>query len=114
LASWSQRATTLGKTQVSPSPFHYRSATPEEHALPVSPSTRSSLFREVNDRIYELLVSAEPDLPGEFLCECGSDCDQRVRLLPAAFATLRENDRIVRSPHCPEPELGLRAVAALS
>jgi hypothetical protein len=78
----------------------------------VSPGTRSILFREVNDRIYELLVSAEPDLPGEFLCECGSDCDHRVPLLPAAFATLRETDRVVRSPQCSAPEL--RAVAALS
>ena len=25
---------------------------------------RSELFREVNDRIYELLVSTDPDLPG--------------------------------------------------
>jgi hypothetical protein len=80
----------------------------------VSPSTRSSLFREVNDRIYELLVSAEPDLPGEFLCECGSDCDHRIQLLPAAFATLRQNDRSVLSPHCSEPELERRSVAALS
>jgi hypothetical protein len=79
----------------------------------VSPSKRASLFREVNDRIYELLVSAEPDLPGEFLCECGSDCDHRVQLLPAAFATLRQTGRIVRSPQCSEPELELRAVAAL-
>ena len=79
----------------------------------MSPSKRASLFREVNDRIYELLVSAEPDLPGEFLCECGSDCDHRVQLLPAAFATLSQTGRIVRSPQCPEPELGLRAVAAL-
>jgi hypothetical protein len=80
----------------------------------VSPSTRSSLFREVNDRIYELLVSAEPDLPGEFLCECGSDCDHRVQLLPAAFATLRQAERLVRSPQCSGSELELRAVAALS
>ena len=79
----------------------------------MSPSKRASLFREVNDRIYELLASAEPDLPGEFLCECGSDCDHRVQLLPAAFATLRQTGRIVRSPQCSEPELELRAVAAL-
>jgi hypothetical protein len=66
----------------------------------MSPGQRSRLFREVNDRMYELLASAEPDLPGEFLCECGRDCGRRVELLPAAFATLRGSDRAVRSPDC--------------
>lgn len=66
----------------------------------MGPGQRSRLFREVNDRIYELLASADPDLPGEFLCECGSDCGQRVSLLPAAFATLRQRGGIVRSPVC--------------
>ena len=80
----------------------------------MSPSKRSSLFREVNDRIYELLVSAEPDLPGEFLCECGADCDYRVQLLPAAFAALRQTGRIVRSPKCNGARLELRGVPALS
>jgi len=32
--------------------------------LAVTRRQHSSLFREVNDRIYELLSSAEPDLPG--------------------------------------------------
>jgi hypothetical protein len=66
----------------------------------MSPGQRSYLFREVNDRIYELLETAEPDLPGEFLCECGSDCDHRVLLLPAAFAKLRRTGWSVRSPEC--------------
>jgi hypothetical protein len=66
----------------------------------VSPAQRSRLFREVNDRIYDLLQSAEPDLPGEFLCECGAECGRRVELLPAAFATLRDTDQAVRSPDC--------------
>lgn len=66
----------------------------------MSPGQRSRLFREVNDRMYELLASAEPDLPGEFLCECGRDCGRRVELLPAAFATLRETGGTVRSPDC--------------
>ena len=60
-------------------------------------SRRTELFSEVNDRIYELLVSAEPDLPGEFLCECGEDCGRRVELLPAAFEALRRRGRAVRS-----------------
>lgn len=66
----------------------------------MSPVKRSLLFREVNERIYELLESADPDLPGEFLCECGHDCGERVELLPAAFATLRETGGDVRSPGC--------------
>ena len=61
---------------------------------------RIELFREVNDRIHELLVSTDPDLPGEFLCECGSECGRRVELLPAAFETLRSGGRAVRSSDC--------------
>jgi hypothetical protein len=72
----------------------------------MSPAQRSLLFREVNDRIYELLASSEPDLPAEFLCECGSDCDHRVELVPAAFAGLRKSGGNVRSAECPAPALG--------
>jgi len=61
---------------------------------------RAELFREVNDRIYELLASANPDLPGEFLCECGEECDRRVELLPVAFEALRSGGRAVRSKDC--------------
>jgi hypothetical protein len=71
----------------------------------VSSDQRSLLFREVNDRIYELLEAADPDLPGEFLCECGQDCGRRVELLPAEFARLRETDGMVRSPDA-VPALG--------
>jgi hypothetical protein len=66
----------------------------------MNPGQRSRLFGEVNDRIYDLLESGDPDLPGEFLCECGRDCGRRVELLPAAFATLREAGEVVRSPDC--------------
>jgi hypothetical protein len=66
----------------------------------MSPGQRSGLFGEVNDRIYDLLESTASDLPGEFLCECGSDCGQRVELLPAEFAMLRETNGLVRSPEC--------------
>jgi hypothetical protein len=61
---------------------------------------RIELFREVNDRIHELLVSTDPDLPGEFLCECGAECGRRVELLPAAFEMLRSRDSVVRSNDC--------------
>jgi hypothetical protein len=63
-------------------------------------SRRAELFREVNDRIYELLASTDPDLPGEFLCECGEDCGMRVELLPAAFEALRSESHAVRSKDC--------------
>jgi hypothetical protein len=66
----------------------------------VEASRRADLFREVNDRIYELLISTEPDLPGEFLCECGQDCGRRVELLPVAFEALRSSGQAVRSNEC--------------
>ena len=75
----------------------------------MSPGQRTHLFGEVNDRINELLESTEPDLPGEFLCECGNDCGRRVVLLPAEFAELRESGEPVRSPDC-----GSRLEPALS
>jgi|GEM_PF-2441820 len=61
---------------------------------------RIELFHEVNDRIYELLFYADPDLPGEFLCECGAECGRRVSLLPAAFDALRSGGRPVRASEC--------------
>ena len=79
----------------------------------MSPVQRAYLIREVNDRIYELLASAEPDLPGEFLCECGTACDHRVLLLPAAFAQLREAREAVRSPECSGSAPALHGVPAL-
>jgi hypothetical protein len=72
----------------------------------VGTSQRSRLFREVNDRIRELLDSAEPDVPGEFLCECGRECGRRVVLLSAEFAALRSSGRRVRSADC-APARGL-------
>ncbi len=63
-------------------------------------SRRTELFHEVNDRIHELLVSTDPDLPGEFLCECGEECGRRVELLPDAFEALRNGGRAVRSKDC--------------
>jgi hypothetical protein len=66
----------------------------------VSSRKRARLFSEVNDRIYELLASAETDLPGEFLCECGRDCEQRVPLIPPAFAALRRASEPVLSTDC--------------
>jgi hypothetical protein len=72
----------------------------------MSSDQRSFLYREVNERIYELLESTSPDLPGEFLCECGRECGRRVELLSAEFATVRESGGVVRSPDCRKPRLG--------
>jgi hypothetical protein len=66
----------------------------------MSPGHRSRLFSEVNDRIYDLVEAGDPDLPGEFLCECGRECGRRVVLLPAEFACLRWAGEDVRSPQC--------------
>lgn len=68
----------------------------------MSSGQRARLFREVNDRIYDLLESGDSDLPGEFLCECGRDCGRRVALVPPAFAALRDSGRFVHSEHCRE------------
>src|SRR3954465_14172721 len=68
----------LRKTSVSLRRFHFVRVGAGEHALGMSPGQRSLLFREVNDQIYDLLESGEPDLPGEFLCECGRECGRRV------------------------------------
>jgi hypothetical protein len=73
----------------------------------MSSGQRARLFREVNDRIYDLLESAEPDLPGEFLCECGSDCEERVLLLPAAFASMRRSGEDVTSSACRDRDFRL-------
>jgi hypothetical protein len=69
----------------------------------MSPGQRSRLFQEVNDRIYDLLESADPDLSGEFMCECGLDCGRRIALLPRKFAALRAAGEVVRSPDCRPP-----------
>ena len=66
----------------------------------MSSRQRARLFREVNDRIYDLLSSADADLPGEFLCECGEDCERRVVLLPAAFAAMRRTGQDIMSGEC--------------
>jgi hypothetical protein len=99
----------LRKTSVSPRLFRFPWAPCEEHALGMTPGQRALLFREVNDRIYELLESADPDLPGEFLCECGDDCGQRVVLAPSAFVALRQSGEALRSPGCRDESLDVAA-----
>lgn len=66
----------------------------------MEPGRETLLFQEVNDRIYDLVASAEPDLPAHFLCECGRGCERRVALRPAAFAALRRSGEVVRAVEC--------------
>ncbi len=57
----------------------------------------SMLFREVNERIAELLARAWPTVPGDFLCECGdADCTRRVTLsLPEYAAASRDGSAVL-------------------
>jgi hypothetical protein len=80
----------------------------------MSSGQRSRLFREVNDRIYDLLESGDSDLPGEFLCECGDECGQRVLLVPRAYAALRTSGGFVESPDCTALPSGRVPAAAAS
>ena len=51
---------------------------------------KTVLFREVNDRIAELLERAWPIAPGDFLCECGEgDCARRVTIALPDYRALR-------------------------
>jgi hypothetical protein len=57
----------------------------------VNATRKAMLFREVNERIAELLARAWPSAPGDFLCECGDEsCTRRVTL------TLPEYEAIAR------------------
>ncbi len=65
--------------------------------------TRSALFREVNDRIYDLTEREGWegwDGESEFLCECGDDCGSRIALAPLAFAAIRRRGGTVLAAGC--------------
>jgi len=62
---------------------------------------KAMLFREVNDRIAELLDRASPTAPGDFLCECGSDaCSSRATLALPAYRSLRARGGVVLARSC--------------
>ncbi|HET8557078.1 MAG TPA: hypothetical protein VFL58_07205, partial [Gaiellaceae bacterium] len=51
-----------------------------------------SIFREVNERVEEL--SADLDLPPEFVCECGrADCDARLSVPLEEYERVRAHGR---------------------
>lgn len=62
---------------------------------------KSMLFREVNERIAELLARTWPTAPGDFLCECGAErCMRRVTLtLPEYEAASRRGGALL-APGC--------------
>jgi hypothetical protein len=53
------------------------------------------LVREVNDRIYGVLLGLGSE-DGDFLCECGSEkCSESVRITLREYAALRARDEDV-------------------
>jgi hypothetical protein len=62
---------------------------------------KATLFREVNERIAELLERSWPTAPGDFLCECGGDgCRRRVTLPLADYRGLRQAGCALLAPEC--------------
>jgi hypothetical protein len=50
---------------------------------------KQRLTREVNDRIYEVLIKDGSE-DGDFLCECGDgDCTEAIQLTLREYAALR-------------------------
>ena len=62
---------------------------------------KAMLFREVNDRIAELLERAWPSAPGEFLCECGCEaCLRRVTLALPDYQRIERRGGAVLAADC--------------
>ena len=57
---------------------------------------KAQLFREVNDRMADLLERAWPTAYGDFLCECGRrDCHYLVTMLLGDYRAIRERGAAV-------------------
>lgn len=62
---------------------------------------RALLFREVNDRIGELVERAGWAAEGDFLCECGhEDCSRRVTLRLHEYEAVRRRGVAVLAAEC--------------
>ena len=62
---------------------------------------KSMLFREVNERIAELLARAWQTAPGDFLCECGREaCTRRVTLTLPEYEAIGREGGAVRTAEC--------------
>src|SRR5260370_41828751 len=67
----------------------------------MSAGRKTALFREVNERIGELLRIYGADEEADFLCECPlADCALRVTLSRADFERIRSAGAFVVSPDC--------------
>src|SRR5258708_16460872 len=67
----------------------------------MSAGRKTALFREVNERIGELLRIYGADEEADFLCECPlADCARRVTLSRADFERIRAAGAFVVSPDC--------------
>ncbi len=62
--------------------------------------TRGVLFREVNERIGELLVRAGLAAEADFLCECGDECGRKVTLRLHEYERLRSRGGAVLAREC--------------
>jgi hypothetical protein len=72
---------------------------------------KALLFREVNERIAELL-ERWPSAPGDFLCECDkTGCTRRVTLVLAEYRSLRRRGVGVLDGDCVQAVSGPAAGA---
>jgi hypothetical protein len=62
---------------------------------------KTTLFREVNERIDELLHTYGADEEAEFLCECpAADCARLLPLRRSEFERIRATGAFVVAPEC--------------
>ena len=62
---------------------------------------KTTLFREVNERIDELLLTYGADEEAEFLCECPSaECARLLPLRRSEFERIRATGAFVVAPEC--------------
>ncbi len=62
--------------------------------------TTTILFREVNERIGELLTQAGLAAEADFLCECGAECGRKVTLRLHEYEQLRRRGGSVVADEC--------------
>jgi hypothetical protein len=63
------------------------------------------LYREVNDRIYEVQETFGSPPSIQLVCECGRGCSDRITLTSAEYARLRQKSTdflVAPAHHAPE------------
>ncbi|MCW2976217.1 MAG: hypothetical protein JWM06_1498 [Actinomycetia bacterium] len=73
--------------------------------------SETTLFREVNQSMNDLLVQFKAEEPAEFFCECPvRDCMRRVSLTRSEYGWVRRTGGFLVSPEClPWPHVLLRS-----